>query len=134
MFKGECIMKKLVVKDKSLCMSCLSCEVACSEAFYKTYGNSCIKIDEGKDGFVDLKVCNQCGVCAKKCPEEAIKQNAKGIYMIDKKACTGCGTCVEACPKGIIVKVEDKPNPSKCMACGICVKACPMGVLEIQED
>ncbi|WP_406541267.1 hypothetical protein [Clostridium ljungdahlii] len=28
-------MKKLVVKDKSLCMSCLSCEMACSEAFTK---------------------------------------------------------------------------------------------------
>ncbi|MBV7275216.1 4Fe-4S binding protein [Clostridiaceae bacterium UIB06] len=126
-------MKKLVVSDSSLCMNCLSCEIACSEAFYKTYGNPCIKIDVKKDNSPNVKACNQCGLCAKKCPEGAIKQNAKGIYMIDKKACTGCLKCVEACPKGIIVKAEDKPNPSKCIACGICVKVCPMGILEIQE-
>lgn len=126
-------MKKLVVNDSSLCMACLSCEMACSEAFYKTYGNSCIKIDVKKDNSPNVKTCNQCGLCAKKCPEGAIKQNAKGIYMIDKKTCTSCLKCVEVCPKGIIVKAEDKPNPSKCIACGICVKVCPMGILEIQE-
>lgn len=126
-------MKKLVVKDSSLCMNCLTCEMACSEAFYKTHGSSCIKIDLKKDSSINVKVCNQCGLCAKKCPEEAIKQNANGIYMINKKLCTGCLTCVEACPKGIIVKAEDKPTPTKCIACGICVKACPMGILEIQE-
>ncbi len=126
-------MKKLVVTDSSLCMSCLTCEMVCSEAFYKTYNSPCIRIDVKKDNSPNVKVCNQCGVCAKKCPEQAIKQNAKGIYMIDKKACTGCLTCVEACPKGIIAKVEDKPNPTKCIACGICTKSCPMGILEIQE-
>lgn len=126
-------MKKLVVKDSSLCMSCLSCEMACSQAFYKTYGSSCIKIDLKKDNSINVKACNQCGLCAKKCPEQAIKQAPNGVYMINKKACTGCLTCVEACPKGIIVKVEDKPNPSKCIACGICVKECPMGILEIQQ-
>ncbi|WML33175.1 4Fe-4S binding protein [Clostridium sp. OS1-26] len=126
-------MKKLVVTDSSLCMACLTCETDCSEAFYKTYGSPCIKIDQKKDSSVNVKVCNQCGLCAMKCPEGAIKQNAKGIYMIDKKACTGCLKCVEVCPKDIVVKAEDKPNPTKCIACGICVKACPMGILEVQE-
>ena len=36
-------------------------------------------------------------------------------------------------PKGIIVKSEDKPSPSKCIACGICVKSCPQEILEIVE-
>ncbi|RDY23329.1 4Fe-4S dicluster domain-containing protein [Romboutsia maritimum] len=129
-------MKKLVVTDRSQCQACLSCEIACSEAFYKMYNNfdtPCIRIDVKKDNSLNVKACNQCGVCAKKCPEGAIKQNAKGVYMINKKLCTGCLTCVDACPKGIIAKVEDKPTPSKCIACGICVDACPMGILEIQE-
>lgn len=106
---------------------------SCSEAFYKKDGFSCISIGVNKKGALDVKACNQCGVCAKKCPEEAISKNAKGIYTIDKKKCTGCLTCVESCPKGIIVKSEDKPSPSKCIACGICVKSCPQEILEIVE-
>ncbi|MGL5694199.1 MAG: 4Fe-4S binding protein [Peptostreptococcaceae bacterium] len=128
-------MKKLVVKDRSLCQSCLACEMACSEAFYKEYttDSSCIKISTKKDDSTDVKVCNQCGVCAKKCPEGAIKENAKGVYMINKKLCTGCMTCVEVCPKGIIAKSENKPVPSKCITCGICVDVCPMEIIEVKE-
>ncbi|CEH34162.1 putative ferredoxin-like protein YdhY [bioreactor metagenome] len=128
-------MKKLVVTDRSACQDCLSCEIACSQAFYKAYelNTSCIKIGHKKDDSIDVKACNQCGLCARKCPQEAITQNAKGVYMINKKKCNGCLTCVEACPKGIIANVEGKPVPSKCIACGICVDACPMGILQVQE-
>lgn len=128
-------MKKLAVTDRSLCKNCLSCELACSQAFYKTYGDSttCIKIDTKKDNSILVKVCNQCGLCAKKCPTGAITQNAKGVYMINKKLCTGCLTCVDVCPKNVMAKVEERPVPSKCISCGICVDACPMGILEIQE-
>ena len=126
-------MKKLVVKDKSLCQACLTCELACSEAFYKEEGFACISIGVNKKGALDVKAFNQCGVCAKKCPEEAISKNAKGVYTIDKKKCTGCLTCVESCPKGIIVKSEGKPSPSKCIACGICAKSCPQEILEVVE-
>ncbi len=128
-------MKKLVVTDRTLCQDCLACEMSCSEAFYKSYGlhTSCIEIDTKKDNSINVKVCNQCSLCAKKCPQEAITQNAKGVYMINKKKCDGCLTCVEACPKGVIATVEGKPTPSKCIACGICVKACPMDILAIQE-
>jgi Fe-S-cluster-containing hydrogenase component 2 len=128
-------MKKLVVTDRLSCKNCLSCEMACSEAFYKEYGlnTSCIKTDLRKDESIDVKVCNQCGLCAKKCPSGAIKENAKGVYMINKKLCTGCLECVNACPKDIIANIDGKPTPSKCIACGICVKACPMEILAIQE-
>ena len=78
-------MKKLVVKDKSLCQACLSCELACSEAFYKKDGFSCISLGVNKKGALDVKACNQYGVCAKKFPEGAISKNAKGVYTIDKK-------------------------------------------------
>ena len=67
----------------------------------------------------------------KACPNDAIKQNAKGVYVIEKKVCTGCGAWVEVCPTQVMVANDDLT--SKCIACGICTKACPMGILEIQE-
>ncbi len=129
-------MKKLVVTDKTACMACLACEQACSEAFYKTFDpeKSCIRIVEGKTkGSIKTNTCIQCGKCARNCEAGAIKQNAKGVYVVDKKLCTGCGKCVEVCPMGVMVKAESNPTATKCIACGICAKACPMGILEIQE-
>ena len=123
-------MKKLKVVKGAECMACLACEDACSTSFYKEFDpdKSCIHIIE-KNGSPKPMVCVQCGKCANACPEEAITQNAKGVYMINKKKCTGCGKCVEACPFGVMVKAESSPVTSKCIACGICVKACPAGVL-----
>ena len=125
-------MKKLNVAKKDACMACKACEIACSEAFYEDL--SCIKISVQKDGVSPKPVvCVQCGKCAKVCPEGAITQNPKGVYMINKKKCTGCGKCAEACPFGLIVKTEGNPA-SKCIACGICAKACPMDVLEVVDE
>ncbi len=127
-------MKKLKVKKGAECMACLACAQACSEAFYKVADptKSCIQIIERK-GEPKPMVCVQCGKCEEACEAGAIKQNAKGVYMINKKLCTGCGKCVEACPFNVMVKVDDNPT-SKCIACGICAKACPMEILEVVED
>lgn len=127
-------MKKLTVKKDVSCMACLACVQACSEAFYKVFDpdKSCIQIvmknDEPKPN-----VCLQCGKCARNCEAGAIKQNAKGVYMIDKKLCTGCGKCVEVCPMHVMVKAPEAAVTTKCIACGICAKACPMDLLEIIE-
>ena len=128
-------MKKLKVNKDAQCMACLACVQACSEAFYKVFDpdRSCIQVVEKNDK-VKPMVCVQCGKCAKACPNGAITQNAKGVYMVNKKLCTGCGKCVEACPFHIMVKAEDSPTASKCIACGICAKACPMDVLEVVES
>ena len=114
-------------------MACLACVDACSQAFYKTFNPelACLEIVEKKS--IRPMTCPQCGKRAEACPEGAITQNAKGVYMINKKKCTGCGKCAEACPFGLIVKTEGNPA-SKCIACGICAKACPMDVLEVVED
>ena len=91
-------MKKLKVKKGSTCMACLACVQACSEAFYKEFDpdKACLQIVEKKA--VRPIACPQCGKCAEACPEGAITQNAKGVYMINKKKCVGCGKCAEACP------------------------------------
>ena len=126
-------MKKLSVKKGERCMACLSCVMACSEAFYKTAdpGLSCIQIVE-KNGEPKVNNCIQCGKCMRTCEHEAITQNPKtGVYMINKKKCVGCGKCVEACPMKVMVLKDN--IASKCIACGICVKACPVEILEIIE-
>ena len=114
-------------------MACRACVRACSESFYKEFDTdkSCIQIVEKKS--VRPMACPQCGKRAEACPEGAITQNPKGVYMINKKKCTGCGKCAEACPFGLIVKTEGNPA-SKCIACGICAKACPMDVLEVVDE
>ena len=127
-------MKKLAVKKNSVCMACLQCAQACSEAFYKEFDvtKSCIQIVE-KNGAAKPMTCIQCGKCAKVCEQGAITQNPKtGVYMINKKKCVSCGKCVEVCPMKVMVMPESGPA-SKCIACGICVKACPMEILEIVE-
>ena len=88
-------MKKLKVKKGSTCMACLACVGACSEAFYKVFDpdKACLQIVEKKA--VRPIACPQCGKCAEACPEGAITQNPKGVYMINKKKCTGCGACAK---------------------------------------
>ena len=128
-------MKKLAVSKENPCKACLSCVRACFEAFYKTFDPdlSCIRITAKPDGEPKVNSCIMCGKCARTCPEGAITQNAKGVYMIDKKKCVGCGKCVEACPMHVMVMAPGAAAPSKCIACGICAKACPMGILAVEE-
>ncbi len=129
-------MKKLKVLDHSKCAACQSCMVACTEAFYKGLpydpGNACIQIGVKADGSLQVRTCIQCGKCARTCEQNAITQNAKGVYMINQKLCIGCGKCAEVCPMKVIVRTPDKV--SKCIACGICAKACPMEILQVVEQ
>lgn len=128
-------MKKLTVKKGVECMACLACVEACSKAFYKEFhpDKACIRIVE-RGGAAKPMTCVQCGKCAKACPQGAITQNPKGVYMINKKLCVGCGKCREACPFQVCLLPEGAAAASKCIACGICAKACPMELLEVMEQ
>jgi Fe-S-cluster-containing hydrogenase component 2 len=130
--RGGNDVKKLALTENE-CMACLSCEIACSQLFYKTDDNrlTCVQV-RFKDGVSKPAFCVQCGKCARNCEAEAITQNPKGVYMLNKKKCVGCGKCVEVCPFGVIVQKEND-KPSKCIACGACVKACPVDTLYIKE-
>ncbi len=127
-------MKKLTAKKGVACMACLECVRACSNAFYKEFDpdKACLRIVDRK-GTAKPMLCVQCGKCAEACPNGAITQNAKGVYIVNRKLCTGCGKCKEACPFGVMVKAETAEYASKCIACGICAKACPMELLEVVE-
>jgi heterodisulfide reductase subunit A len=67
-----------------------------------------------KSRYVIEEKCNGCGICAQKCPIEAVDSFNEGLskrsaiyvkypqavplkYMIDREKCIGCGTCDEIC-------------------------------------
>lgn len=41
--------------------------------------------------------CKGCGLCAKKCPVNAISGEIRKPFKIDKEACIKCGACADAC-------------------------------------
>ena len=128
-------MKKLTVKKGIECMACLSCTTACSQVYYKVMDPDRAFLRIAMKGSSPAPfVCIQCGKCARNCPENAITQNTKGVYMINKKLCKACGKCVEVCPIQVIRLPEGAEFASKCIACGLCAKACPMEMLEVVES
>lgn len=56
------------------------------------------------DFTIDPETCKGCGICAKKCPADAITGEKKKPYTIDVAKCIKCGACIEACPFGSISK------------------------------
>jgi len=52
---------------------------------------------------IDEALCVGCGLCAKKCPAEAILGAAKSPHYIVPDKCVGCGTCVDVCPRDAVI-------------------------------
>lgn len=49
---------------------------------------------------IDIDSCVFCGMCAKKCPSDAIKvDRASKTWSIDRMGCVQCSNCVNSCPK-----------------------------------
>jgi ferredoxin len=48
--------------------------------------------------------CVFCGICVKKCPQEALTVDRKEKkWAVDNDKCTRCGLCIEGCPKKSLV-------------------------------
>lgn len=54
---------------------------------------------------INAEACKGCGMCAKKCPAEAITGEKKKPYTIDADKCVRCGACYSSC-KFNAVEVE----------------------------
>ena len=124
-----------IAADEARCVGCRLCELACSNANFNTNNpkKSAIYIFEKRpepEGF-GAKICTQCGICARECPEGAIVVN--GAYVIDEDKCTRCGVCVEVCPLEVIWWRPGVEYPVKCISCGACIDICPKDVLRSEQ-
>jgi F420-non-reducing hydrogenase iron-sulfur subunit len=63
--------------------------------------------------YIDPEKCQACGICARKCPVEAISGGKNIVHIINQDICIKCGTCFEACPPkfAAITKIVHDPVP-----------------------
>jgi Pyruvate/2-oxoacid:ferredoxin oxidoreductase delta subunit len=87
--------------QNSVAFICNCCGCCCEALLgYKRLGCA-PEISSNFKAVVDRKHCKGCGICAKKCPVDAIEIRDKKAY-IDIDKCIGCGVCTGVCPtKGI---------------------------------
>lgn len=59
---------------------------------------------------LDPDTCVKCGICAEKCPIDAIEMtdagNGADMPEVNKQTCIGCGVCVSACPTGALTMTQ----------------------------
>ena len=106
----------VVFPDPSLCIGCLTCEVACSEVHraagrsdvprIRIYNDARIRVaDEivthyGRRGAFRQQPCVQCpdAPCLPVCPVDALQVEPKtGARYIKEDVCVACGKCEQAC-------------------------------------
>lgn len=65
---------------------------------------------------VDPAACTGCGICARRCPVEAVGVSArKQPAIVNPERCLGCGVCVSTCPEKAIslFKKTQETRPPK---------------------
>ena len=114
------------------CSGCGTCRLACGiENFGQVNPSLSLLRIEGRfpaPGDYRIHLCDQCGVCADSCPEEAI-QPVDGVYRVDTGTCTGCLICVGVCPHGVMSVQPHCEVPFKCILCGECARVCPRNAI-----
>ena len=53
--------------------------------------------------------CTDCGLCIRKCPQEALKPDH--IDRVDRTACNFCGNCVRYCPQDCYMIYGEEYTP-----------------------
>jgi len=116
------VKKYKLALDKSLCVGCQICALACPKEVIKLEKNPKIQGEKAKKAKIDfdLAKCNFCGICDVLCPYGAIKVTVNGDHLLsvvekesfpqlirDIQVDTGkcpvdCVECEDACPLDLI--------------------------------
>jgi heterodisulfide reductase subunit A len=88
---------------------------------------------EGIVADIDLERCSRCGLCAKRCPYQAIRVDTEDNPAVIKGLCKGCGLCAADCPgecidiihytdKQVLAQVDAalEENPEKKIIAFVC--------------
>ncbi len=95
---------------------CHCCKCCCNAlAGISTYGYAHTVVTSNYIARLDTEKCNGCGVCAAKCPVNAIEMRPaesaltkrRMTPVIDEKFCLGCGVCAVSCGQ----KCVEAPSP-----------------------
>ncbi|MDR0854190.1 MAG: 4Fe-4S dicluster domain-containing protein [Clostridiales Family XIII bacterium] len=62
---------------------------------------------------VDMDACIFCGICARKCPTDAISVDRETkSWAIQRMLCLQCGCCYEVCPAKCLANAHDYTQPN----------------------
>lgn len=78
--------------------------------------------------------------CMRSCPSEAIRMDDRGVAIIDDERCDRCGVCADRCPHDAIFYSEAQDRYLKCDLCAdrdgepLCTALCPVGALTLMNE
>ena len=114
------------ILDKTRCIGCHACTVACKSENGVSLGNFRTWVKYTETGqfpevsrsFTVLR-CNQCSdaPCMEICPTTALFKRQDGIVDLDHRFCIGCKGCMQACPYDAIHIDPERNTAAKCHFC-----------------
>ncbi len=135
--------KLALIFNRTDCMGCHACEVACKQEHGLGVGPRLVRVVEKSPDFLPV-YCRQCAKapCGAACPVQAISRNEQGIVLIDETLCIGCRECLSSCPFGAMQFDDRRGSAVKCDLClerlaegrrPACMSVCPTRCIRFSE-